>query len=334
MPLHLGPVEPLVAPRGSLLAESISSDSEEVRKKHKKNRFWHNFWHVVLQLHIAFLIGVSFRLALLPEGLLTDERKREKTDHLIYFGVSKAISDTVGGVMADGEGRKETGILGWGIGLLIIPVLLWTDAGGFEGSDVRSALNMADTLLGTMQGLTWGVNATCLMDILGPQGRAFACALSDAFGYLGSVVTAPMVGSLVGHLRKGAHCTLALMVTMFLGMFLSLASKSTKWVGFVMDSGAFDSPRVTHAATARQASLPVVATTSSLSSAARAPFSFGVCCVGGMTVKAAIALVWGPALVWLKDLGHVDIGGRAFAEASSRASGSRPCWHRVAWPTS
>jgi len=298
-----------------------SCDDRGEKTHHKRQGLRPNIWHVVLHLCIAFLIGLSFRLVLLPEGLLADETKRNKTDYLIYFGVMKALGDFAGGLLADCCGRKPTSMFGWGIGLFIVPVLAHAEVGAADGADMRAVFNLADALLGAMQGVTWGLNIICLMDLLGPRGRGLASALSNSVGYFGSAVTAPVVGRLVGHAGRRTTCIMALTVAMFLGMFLSAAGENTsRWLSPKRLAGAHGTGAGMARSDVAERSWTAgslfreaggVTSTSSLRSAAFAPCSFGamqvVCSLCGITVNAATALVWGPALVWLKGKGHMVV---------------------------
>merc|ERR1740129_961659 len=95
----------------------------------------------------------------------------------------------------------------------------------------RAMKNAADVLLGMHQGLTWGVNIICLMDIYGPDGRATASGLSNAVGYLGSAVTAPLCAWLLELTGNETFSLIALAFTVAVALGLLALSKDTSaWV--------------------------------------------------------------------------------------------------------
>jgi len=270
-----------------------SSDSDEEEKKHG---FCANKYQVLLQVMLAALTGISLRLVLLPEGLLADDSKPSKTDFLVYFGVSKAFSDILGGTLADQWGRKRASLLGWGIGVLIAPVSLL-------GYSLRSRVlwNCADILLGTMQGLTWGLNIICLMDLLGPKGRGMASALSNAVGYFGSALTSPVAAHLVAAAGDARWSIAALAVSTLLGLLVCMLSTDTgAWAKI---SEAKDcAPAADSRETGKELNLGCSGETQVL------------CSLAGNTVNMATALVWGSALLWIKGDGGISIEGAGLLE--------------------
>lgn len=246
-----------------------------------------NAGQICLQLVLAFLIGVSLRLVLFPEVLLAEERSPNKVDFLIYFGVSKAASDLVGGILADVWGRRRTSMLGWGIGVAIAPILL----ASFNLNSIVF-LNAANVLTGMMQGITWGLNITCLMDLLGPQGRGLASALSNAVGYFGSALTAPIVAQAVAMYGTPQVCISSLALSTAVGFLICFQIKDTTSWNTSSEKGVQKHAIRTGCATETQI----------------------LCSLAGHTVNAATALVWGAAVLWMTGIGGVSISSVGFCE--------------------
>lgn len=282
-----------------------------------------NSSQVAIHLAIAFLIGVSLRLVIFPEALLADDEKPSKTDFLIFFGISKAVSNSAGGVLADRWDRRRAALCGWCLGLAVVPVQL---AGIMLSS--RFVLDIADVLLGAMQGMTWGVNIICLMDLLGPDGRGLASALSNSIGYSGSAIMAPVAAYLV-KLSGDAHlCNIGLGVSMTSGLLLSAISFDTSpWVESKQSNRCGSPCRSADMTFFRSPTNGLKGLSSASPTSAVRPeaFTTGVksgcgntsqvmCSLGGLTVNAATATVWGPALLWLKSGGHLGVESLGFLE--------------------
>mmetsp|Transcript_126884 Transcript_126884/g.371022 ORF Transcript_126884/g.371022 Transcript_126884/m.371022 type:complete len:454 (+) Transcript_126884:41-1402(+) len=255
-----------------------------------RHGFWPNKMQVVLQLVLAVLIGVSQRLVLLPAALLSDSSS--KSDFLIFFGVAKAISGELGGVLADRWSRKHACMLGWLCGIVIVPVLLL-------GIRLRSPLvkDLADALLGVQQGLTWGVNIISLMDILGPRGRGMASALSNAIGYAASTAAARVAAQLVSETgdEEGAVYYLAVVICMGVGV-LAVSRDTRPWIEAeetipVQDEEA--GPGGSHACATGCGTL-----------------AQALCSIAGLTVNTATGLVWGAMVMWAREggLSNAQIG--------------------------
>lgn len=157
----------------------------------------------------------------------------------------------------------------------------------------------ADVLLGMHQGLTWGLNITCLMDILGPKGYGMASGLSNAVGYAGSALTAPFTAKLVADFgdQHGSEVAVELLAAcMALGLFLVWRSR---------DTGLF-----------------VCLRSSSTTSVDFARVSTGcgreadaLCSLAGLTVNLVTGLVWGSTVLWSKSEGGLNVQAIGFMEA-------------------
>jgi len=158
-------------------------------------------------------------------------------------------------------------------------------------------LNVGNILLGSMQGVTWGVNIICLMDILGPQGRGMASALSNAVGYAGSALAAPLAAHIVAVTHHVTICLVALAVSTSLGLLISaLAQDTQRWAptAKVEDGPEAGCPRPKFAVASETQAL---------------------CSLAGYTLNCSTALVWGAALIWIKGPGGFSIEGAGALES-------------------
>ena len=105
---------------------------------------------------------------------------------LVAFGVAKAATNLVAGVLADRYGRKPVLVFGWLVGVPV-PILLilapdWT------------WVMAANALLGINQGLTWSTTVLMKIDLAGPRRRGLALGLNEASGYLAVAAAAFVTG--------------------------------------------------------------------------------------------------------------------------------------------
>ncbi|GAA4704856.1 MFS transporter [Pseudonocardia yuanmonensis] len=107
---------------------------------------------------------------------------------VMAFGLTKAVTNLVGGAVVGRYTRKKVLIAGWVVGLPV-PLLLayapnwwWVIA--------------ANVLLGVNQGLTWSMTVNMKIDLVGPARRGLALGINETAGYLGVAVTALVTGYL------------------------------------------------------------------------------------------------------------------------------------------
>lgn len=105
---------------------------------------------------------------------------------IIAFGVVKAFTNLISGVLADQYTRKKVLILGWLIGLPV-PFLL-----GFGPS--WNWILVANILLGISQGLAWSMTVNMKIDLVGSKRRGLAMGLNEAAGYGAVGITALVTG--------------------------------------------------------------------------------------------------------------------------------------------
>ncbi|CAB9530121.1 Major facilitator superfamily [Seminavis robusta] len=162
-----------------------------------------NYSQLSLHLLLAVLIGVTLRLTTFKEATDSDitnqigDKYVVKTSFLVSFGFTKALSNLLVGRVSDVYGRKLAHTLGWGFGVILGGLLLglaWSVTNN-EKEEEESAATLwiwyvgANICLGAQQGWTWTTNIFMFLDILGPENRAMASAISNSAGYLTSAVT-------------------------------------------------------------------------------------------------------------------------------------------------
>ncbi|TDE09348.1 MFS transporter [Dyadobacter psychrotolerans] len=107
---------------------------------------------------------------------------------IIAFGVVKAFTNLISGVLADRYTRKNVLILGWVIGIPVPFLLAWGPSWNW--------IILANCLLGISQGLAWSMTVNMKIDLVGPSKRGFAMGLNEAAGYGAVGLTALLTGYL------------------------------------------------------------------------------------------------------------------------------------------
>lgn len=92
------------------------------------------------------------------------------TSFIISFGVVKALTNLVSGELADAWGRKQTLVLGWGVGLPVPFLIMWAPTWEW--------IVAANVLLGINQGFTWSMTVIMKVDLVGPRQRAVSRSAS------------------------------------------------------------------------------------------------------------------------------------------------------------
>ncbi|QEH42312.1 MFS transporter [Chitinophaga sp. XS-30] len=161
---------------------------EEIRLGLKEN--WKQFALLVL---VNMLVGGMVGLERTVVPLVgTDEFKIGAEivifSFIIAFGVVKAFTNLISGVLADKYTRKRILITGWLVGLPVPFLLAWGPAWNW--------IIAANILLGISQGLTWSMTVNMKIDLVGPKKRGFAMGLNEAAGYGAVGLTALLTGYL------------------------------------------------------------------------------------------------------------------------------------------
>lgn len=105
---------------------------------------------------------------------------------IIAFGVIKAFTNLVSGILADKHTRKRVLILGWIVGLPVPFMLAWGPTWPW--------VIAANVLLGISQGLAWSMTVNMKIDLVGPKRRGLAMGLNEAAGYGAVGLTALLTG--------------------------------------------------------------------------------------------------------------------------------------------
>lgn len=107
---------------------------------------------------------------------------------IVSFGVVKACSNLVSGVLADRYGRKKVLVAGWLVGVPVPFMIMFAPSWGW--------IVAANVLLGVNQGLAWSMTVLMKIDLVGPRGRGLAVGLNEFAGYLAVGLTALATGYL------------------------------------------------------------------------------------------------------------------------------------------
>lgn len=94
---------------------------------------------------------------------------------IIAFGVVKACTNLISGVLADKYTRKKVLIWGWLIGLPVPFLLAYGPSWNW--------ILFANILLGVSQGLAWSMTVNMKIDLVGSKSRGLAMGLNEAAGY-------------------------------------------------------------------------------------------------------------------------------------------------------
>lgn len=105
---------------------------------------------------------------------------------IIAFGVVKAFTNLISGVLADRYTRKKVLIWGWLTGLPVPFLLAYGPSWNW--------ILFANILLGISQGLAWSMTVNMKIDLVGKKSRGLAMGLNEAAGYGAVGLTALLTG--------------------------------------------------------------------------------------------------------------------------------------------
>ena len=95
---------------------------------------------------------------------------------LVTFGLAKAPSNLVAGLLAERFGPRRVLIMGWLVGLPVPLLLMWAPSWGW--------VIAANLLLGINQGLTWSTTVLMKIQLAGEKERGRAVGLNEFAGYV------------------------------------------------------------------------------------------------------------------------------------------------------
>lgn len=154
---------------------------------------WQQFSLLVL---VNMMVGgmVGLERTLVP--LVGTEEFHIKSDVVIFsfiiaFGVVKAFTNLISGVLADNYTRKKVLIWGWLLGLPVPFLLAFAPSWNW--------ILFANVLLGISQGLAWSMTVNMKIDLVGKKSRGLAMGLNEAAGYGAVGLTALLTGYLASH---------------------------------------------------------------------------------------------------------------------------------------
>ena len=179
---------------GSSRGGGGSSSSERSSDTPLATNHHDNFYQQLFILLICLVCmgaALGFERSLLPRMAVEVWGITSSTTVLNFvstFGASKAIANVFAGPLADRFGRKPTLILGFVLGLPVMPfvnyALTWSEI---------TAMNL---VFGVSQGLLGSALFFLLIDVLGPQRRGIAVGLGECTIYVSTAFLNVVAGDL------------------------------------------------------------------------------------------------------------------------------------------
>lgn len=114
---------------------------------------------------------------------------------LVTFGLAKAPSNLIAGILADRIGRKRVLQIGWLLGLPVPFILMGASGWGW--------VLLANALLGINQGFTWSTTVLMKIDLARDNERGRAVGWNEAAGYTAVGVSALASGLLADRYGLG-----------------------------------------------------------------------------------------------------------------------------------
>ncbi|QTE42370.1 MULTISPECIES: MFS transporter [Mucilaginibacter] len=154
---------------------------------------WQQFTLLVL---VNMMVGgmVGLERTLVP--LVGTEEFNIQSDIVVFsfiiaFGLVKAFTNLISGVLADKYTRKKVLIWGWLVGLPVPFLLAFAPSWNW--------ILFANVLLGISQGLAWSMTVNMKIDLVGKKSRGLAMGLNEAAGYGAVGLTALLTGYLASY---------------------------------------------------------------------------------------------------------------------------------------
>ena len=154
---------------------------------------WQQFSLLVL---VNMMVGGMVGLERTVVPLVGTEEFHIQSDVVVFsfiiaFGVVKAFTNLISGVLADKYTRKKVLIWGWLVGLPVPFILAFAPSWNW--------ILFANVLLGISQGLAWSMTVNMKIDLVGKKNRGLAMGLNEAAGYGAVGLTALLTGYLASY---------------------------------------------------------------------------------------------------------------------------------------
>lgn len=154
---------------------------------------WQQFTLLVL---VNMMVGGMVGLERTVVPLVGTEEFNIQSDVVVFsfiiaFGVVKALTNLISGVLADKYTRKKVLIWGWLVGLPVPFLLAFAPSWNW--------ILFVNVLLGVSQGLAWSMTVNMKIDLVGKKSRGLAMGLNEAAGYGAVGLTALLTGYLASH---------------------------------------------------------------------------------------------------------------------------------------
>jgi MFS family permease len=135
--------------------------------------------------------GTGFERSLLPRMAVTIFNQHSAATRLNFvatFGLSKAIANAVSGPLADKFGRKPTLIMGFLVGLPVMPYVII--------AETWTGITVMNIAFGLSQGLLGSALFFLLIDLMGPSRRGIAVGLGECMIYVSTALVNVLAGDL------------------------------------------------------------------------------------------------------------------------------------------
>lgn len=131
---------------------------------------------VLVNAFVGAMVGIERTiLPLLAEEEFGLAERTAILSFIAMFGVSKALSNYLAGLLGDRWGRKPVLVGGWMIAAPVPFLLIWAPSWEW--------VIVANLFLGVSQGLTWSTAVIMKIDLAGPRSRGSAMGLNEFAGY-------------------------------------------------------------------------------------------------------------------------------------------------------
>jgi MFS family permease len=153
---------------------------------------WRQFtWLVIINGFVGGMVGMERSiLPKLAEAEFGMVARTAILSFIVFFGITKALTNYYAGALANRVGRKNLLVAGWIIGIPIPFMLIYAPSWNW--------VIAANVLLGINQGLAWSSTVMMKIDLVGEKQRGFAMGLNEFAGYIAVALTALLTGWIAG----------------------------------------------------------------------------------------------------------------------------------------